>query len=56
MNTTTTTITNATNGAITRITVIHGHQFNYGMLLLAVLGMAFFAVGLREMFRDRPGK
>ena len=55
-DTTTTIITNAANGAITRITVVHPHRFNYGLMLLAVLGLAFIAVGLRELLKKGPPK
>jgi hypothetical protein len=52
MSTTTTIITNATNGAITRITTIQHAQVNYGMIMAALLAIAFITLGLRAMFKS----
>ncbi len=45
-----TTITNATNGAITRITVIHRENFDYRWLMLAMIAAGLIAWGLRKVF------
>lgn len=56
MNTSTTTITNATNGVITRITVIHHSHFRPGLLILALLAVVLIAFGLRGLFWDKGSK
>ena len=50
---TTTTITNETNGAITRITVINADHFNYQWLILAILAFGLLAWALRKVFWGR---
>jgi hypothetical protein len=46
----TTTITDETNGVITRVTVIHQDYFNYRWLTVAILVAALLAWGLRKVF------
>jgi len=47
----TTTITNAANGDITRITVIHhDYFFEYRWMILAILASALVAWALRKIF------
>jgi hypothetical protein len=52
-STTTTIITNAATGAITRITVIHHVHFNPGLFLLATVALALIALGLRLLFWNK---
>jgi hypothetical protein len=47
---TTTTITNETNGVITRITVINAGHFNYHWLILAMVASGLLAWALRKVF------
>jgi hypothetical protein len=53
MNTTTTTVTNITNGVITRITTVHHSHFSPGLLILALVAAALIAYGLRAVFWNK---
>ena len=48
MNTTVITTTNPATGTITQTTIIHHYQF--GWLILALIGVALICSGLRAIF------
>lgn len=53
---TTTILTNATNGIITRVTVVHQSHFTPGLLILAVLAVGLIVYGLRGLFWNKDSK
>jgi hypothetical protein len=48
-----TTITNETNGVITRVTVFHNNRMDYRWLIIAVLAFALLAWVLRQVFWNK---
>ncbi|HXD00244.1 MAG TPA: hypothetical protein VN048_12960 [Verrucomicrobiae bacterium] len=49
----TTTITDETNGVITRVTTIHHDYFNYHWLILGVVAFGLLAWALRKIFWEK---
>jgi hypothetical protein len=57
MNTTTTTITNATNGTIVTVTRIHGTgSHHWGLIGLGVLAVVLICAGLYLLLRKETPK